>query len=186
MNPYMSNVDLWEIKTGRRKPDDISREPYVIYGTNAESSLRTLFALDHPEYIVDHCDYAIYTNEAYPFAHASLDGELVERDTGRCGILEIKTTEIMNSTMWGKWDNRIPDNYYLQVLHYLMVTELEFVVLVAQIKYRSGDSMRKQTREYMIERADVLQDIEYLAAEEKKFWQYVQQDKEPPRKLPQI
>ena len=36
LNPYMSNVDLWEIKTGRRQQEDISEKPCVKYGTEAE------------------------------------------------------------------------------------------------------------------------------------------------------
>ena len=31
-NPYMSNVDLWEIKTGRRQAADISNKACVQYG----------------------------------------------------------------------------------------------------------------------------------------------------------
>lgn len=48
MNPYMNNVELWEYKTGRKQPEDISDKPYVKYGTEAEQYLRALFALDYP------------------------------------------------------------------------------------------------------------------------------------------
>ena len=51
---------------------------------------------------------------------ASLDGELVDQD-GRKGILEIKTTNILQSMQYEKWKDRIPDNYYIQVLHYLLL-----------------------------------------------------------------
>ena len=78
-------------------------------------------------------------NKKYPWAHASLDGELVDPD-GRRGILEIKTTNILQSMQWQKWDNQIPDNYYIQILHYLLVTEYDFVVLKAQLKsVRDGE-----------------------------------------------
>ena len=33
MNPYATNVELWEMKTGRRKAEDISEKSYVKYGT---------------------------------------------------------------------------------------------------------------------------------------------------------
>ena len=52
MNPYMTNVDLWEYKTGRKRPVDISDKDYVQYGIKAEDHLRELFKLDHPEYEV--------------------------------------------------------------------------------------------------------------------------------------
>ena len=34
MNPYKSNVELWQIKTGQVVPEDISNKPYVKYGTD--------------------------------------------------------------------------------------------------------------------------------------------------------
>ena len=32
VNPYKTNIELFEEKTGRRLPEDISEKPYVIYG----------------------------------------------------------------------------------------------------------------------------------------------------------
>ena len=29
LNPYMTNVDLWKIKTGRKEQEDISEKPFV-------------------------------------------------------------------------------------------------------------------------------------------------------------
>ena len=49
-----------------------------------------------------------------------------------------------------------------------------------------GD-VRTETRRYFIERAEVQNDIDYLLAEEVKFWtEYVQKDREPPLILPEI
>lgn len=186
LNPYMSNSDLWRIKTGRQTPEDISDKPYVKYGTAAERHLRELFALDFPEYEVTYNDNSLYVNDKYPFAHASLDGELLEKETGRRGILEIKTTEILRSMQKEKWKDQIPDNYYIQVLHYLMVTELDFAILKAQLKFDFDGDIFLQTRHYKIERSDVQQDIEYLADSEAKFWQQVKDDACPPTILPQI
>ena len=39
-NPWMSNTELWEIKTGRRQQTDISDKPYVKYGIAAEDHIR--------------------------------------------------------------------------------------------------------------------------------------------------
>ena len=110
----------------------------------------------------------------------------VEKETGRKGILEIKTTNILQSMQKEKWKERIPDNYYIQVLHYLMVTEYEFVVLVAQLKSEFNDEIYKQTKHYKIERADVEEDIQYLAEEERKFWEKVKEKKMPNLLLPEI
>lgn len=162
MNPYMSNIELWQIKTGQLIPEDISEKPYVKYGTEAEPLMRQLFALDYPQYEVGYVENNSYFNDKYPFALASLDGTLIEKETGRKGILEIKTTNILQSMQKEKWDHRIPDNYYIQVLHYLMVTEFDFVVLKAQLKSEFNGEVYLQTRHYKIERSEVEEDIHFL------------------------
>lgn len=184
-NPYRTNVELWKIKTGKLQAEDISDKPYVKYGTNAEQYLRELFKLDYPEYEVFYEDNNMFTNDKYPFAHASLDGWLRD-DKGRMGIWECKTTNILNSAQTQKWKNRIPDNYYIQVLHYLMVTEFDFVVLKAQLKFDYGEDVYLQTKHYKIERAEVQEDIDYLIQEEEKFWNYVVNDRQPSLLLPAI
>lgn len=185
MNPYKSNLELWQEKVGMVQPEDISDKPYVKYGHEAEPLLRELFALDFPEYEVDYEENNIWFNDAYPFAHASLDGWLTDQD-GRKGILEIKTTNILQSMQKEKWDSRIPDNYYIQVLHYLMVTGFDFAVLKAQLKFDFGGDILLHTKHYKIERSDALEDIELLKSSEKEFWKYVQSRKRPALLLPEI
>ncbi len=185
LNPYKTNTDLYSEKTGQKESPDISDKPYVLYGTKAEEHLRELFRLDFPQYTVQYFDNNMFLNSKYPFAHASLDGELTDED-GRRGILEIKTTNILQSMQKEKWRDRIPDNYFIQVLHYLMVTEFDFVVLKAQLKSEFGGQIYLQTKHYFIERSEVLVDIEYLAEEERKFWQCVEAKKMPNLILPDI
>ena len=171
-NPYKSNQDFWMEKTGRAVPPDISDKDYVRYGHAAEPLLRELFALDHPEYKVEYFENNMIRNEKYPWAHASLDGELTDQD-GRKGILEIKTTNILQSMQREKWNDQIPDNYYIQILHYLLVTEYEFVELRAQLKSVWQGQIRLNTRDYHIEREEVEEDIEYIKNQEEAFWQQV-------------
>ena len=185
MNPYKSNVDLWLEKTGQASPEDISDKEYVKYGTEAEPYLRELFKLDFPQYRVDYIENNMYFNSNFPFAHASLDGWLHD-EQGRRGILEIKTTEILQSQQKEKWNNKIPDNYYIQVLHYLMVTEFDFVVLKAQLKTVFNGVPYLQTKHYFIEREDVEEDIKYLASQELKFWEDVQNKRKPALILPPL
>ena len=185
MNPYKSNVELWEEKTGCRIPEDISGKDYVVYGTRAEYYLREMFALDFPEYQVTYQENNMFLNDAYPWMHASLDGELVDQD-GRHGILEIKTTNILQSMQREKWHDRIPDNYYCQVLHYLAVTEYDFAVLKAQLKSEWGGELRITTKHYFIERKDVEEDIRYLVEAEKQFWDCVTTGRKPDLILPAI
>lgn len=183
-NPYKTNADLWEEKTGRKEAEDISDKPYVQYGTKAEDFLRELFKLDYPQYEVSHQENTIIKHPNYPFLFASLDGQLVNKETGELGILEIKTTNILKSMQKEKWKDRIPDNYYCQVLHYLNVTGYSFVILKAQLKYDYDGDIRLETRHYEIKREDVEQDIKELEEAEIKFWtEYVEKDVRPPLQL---
>lgn len=185
MNPYKSNIDLFEEKIGRRIPEDISNNPYVVYGKKAEAPIRELFKLDYPEYKVGHHEFRILQSVEYPFMQASLDGELTD-STGRRGILEIKTTNILRSMQYEKWKDRIPDNYYIQVLHYLLVTGYEFVVLRAHLVSEWGKDKRTTVKHYFIERNEVEEDLSMLLREERKFWEYVESGRKPPLILPEI
>ena len=185
-NPYMTNVDLWKYKTGQLEHDDISDKSYVKYGINAEPLLRELFKLDYPEYEVFYEENNSFKNDKYPFALASLDGWLVERETGRKGVWECKTTNILQSMQKEKWNGRIPDNYYCQVLMYMAVIEADFAVLKAQLKTEFNGEVYCQTKHYKIERSDVEQDIEYIMQKGAEFWEYVKTRKQPPLLLPEI
>lgn len=184
-NPYKSNIDLFEEKIGRRVPEDISDKPYVIYGKLAEKPIRELFKLQYSEYQVEHHEFRILQSIQYPFMQASLDGELTDAE-GRRGILEIKTTNILQSMQYEKWKGRIPDNYYLQVLHYLLVTGYDFVAVCAHLVSTWGKDVRTQIGHYFIERNEVREDLDYLLQEEIKFWKYVESGITPPCKFPNI
>lgn len=187
-NPYMSNVDLWRLKTGRKQAQDISSNAHVQYGHDAEGPLRELFALDYPQFEVSYGGaFDMVHNPEHPYIFATLDGRLKEKATGRLGVYEGKTTEILRSMQKEKWRDRIPDNYYVQVIHQLIATGWDFAVLNAQMKRVFDGDVRTETRRYFIERAEVQDDIDYLLPEEVKFWtEYVQKDREPPLILPEI
>lgn len=184
-NPYMDNVHLWELKTGRRQAEDISEKPYVKYGTQAEMHLRGLFRLDFPEYRVEYIENNSFRNDRYPWALASVDGLLTDQD-GRRGVLEIKTTEVLSSMHREKWDKQVPMNYYCQTIFYMAVLEAEFACIKAQLKTVFDGVPYLQTRHYFIERADVEEDIEYLMTEGERFWKYIEQDVRPPLVLPSV
>lgn len=185
MNPYKTNIDLWKEKTGRQKAPDISNDEFVRFGHEAESHLRALFALDHPQYKVDYLENNMFLNDKYPFAHASLDGWLTDQE-GRKGVLEIKTTNILQSMQREKWADRIPDNYYCQVLWYLMVTEFDFVVLKARLRSEWQGEIRVTVRHYFIDRKEVEEDIAELRQAGEKFWKAIQEDRQPYLILPAI
>lgn len=185
MNPYMTNLELWELKTGRRESKDLGDNPFVEYGRNAEEYLRELFKLDFPQYEVDYVDNNLWINDKYPFAHASLDSWLTD-ELGRFGVLEIKTTNILQSIQKEKWDHRIPDNYFCQVLWYMAVTEADFAILKAQLKYDYDGEIFLNTKHYKIERSEVEEDIEYLMDAGRKFAEHIRNDTKPNLVLPMI
>lgn len=190
-NPYMSNVDLWKIKTGRKQAPDISSDDHVAYGHAAEGPIRDLFALDYPEYEVSYGgQFDIVRNPDYPWLFATLDGRLVERATGLHGVYEGKTTEIIRSMQKEKWRDGVPQNYYVQNLHQLLASCWDFAVLHAQLKYTYTIGkipvIRTERRTYRIDRAEVIDDLNYLLEKEIKFWDYVQRDEMPPLILPEI
>lgn len=186
LNPWKSNVQLWMEKTGQTPVPDISDKDVVKYGVAAEPLLRSLFAIDFPEYEVEYFGDNMILNDDFPFAAASLDGELIERATGRKGILEIKTTNILRSMQKEQWKDRVPDNYYIQLLHYLMVTEFEFAILKASLKTVFDGMPYIQTKHYFIERSEVQEDIEYLAQKESEFYEFIKKGKQPALILPFI
>jgi putative phage-type endonuclease len=186
MLPYKNNVQLWEEKTGRHKQADISGKPYVQYGNDAEKHLRALFALDFPQYKVGYDQFGMIRNNLdCPFAFATLDGDLTDGKE-RHGILEIKTTEIMRAGQWDEWKDKVPQHYYIQLIHQLLATKYDFSVLKAQIKAWRGGELSVYIRHYFIERSDVIDDINWLAEREKTFWNCVQNDIKPALILPEI
>lgn len=185
VNKYQSNVDLWELKTGRREPADLSENAAVQFGKYAEPLLRELFKQDYPEFDVNYHEFWIYVNDQYPFIFATLDGELTAPDGSR-GILEIKTTTIQNKSQWDEWDGRIPDSYYAQILHQMTATGWDFVILKAYIRYHVDGEVRVSIRHYRINRSDVQADIEYLIQREAAFWEDVQNNVQPALILPEI
>lgn len=184
MNPYMDNNDLWEIKTGRKEAG-VSDNALMQYGRDAEPYIRELFRLDFPQYKVFYEDNNIWVNDKYPFAHASLDGWL-EDENGRRGILEIKTTNVLSSMSREKWKGAVPQNYHIQVLHYMMVFEADFAVLKARLKFDYDGEIVLHERHYFFERYKLEADIKAIEEAERNFYQYVIEDKRPPLILPNI
>lgn len=184
-NPWKSNIDLWKEKTGRKKPDNLDDNALVQYGKEAEQHLRELFALDYKPrgIITNYGEFNMWTNTKYPWAHASLDGWLIDQANGnRFGILEIKTATINSAAQSAKWQDGIPENYYCQILHYMAVTDAQFAILSAQLKTDfEGEEIDARIRRYRLERTpEIEEQIKYLMAQECRFAEYIKQDKEPP------
>ncbi len=177
-NPWKTNVELWEEKTGKSVAKSANNSEAVTYGLAAEKYLARLFALDFPEYTLSLVKNEVFVRDNFMFA--SLDAML--RDSlGRRGVLEIKTANIFSSMSRERWSNRIPQNYYIQLIHYLLVTEFDFAVLKAQLKSSQDGGVYLQTKHYFVDAHDpqVIADIEALRVAEQQFWNDVKTNMRP-------
>lgn len=178
VNSWKTNIDLWKEKKGLTVPKDISDNANVKYGREAEEHITALFALDHPEYELTVPKDIVYVKHGV--LTASLDGQLIERETGRKGIFEAKTTDTFSRLEYRKWENRLPDSYYAQLLHYLNVTGWEFAVLRCYFRHQ------QKFEEYLIERSDVESEIRLLETLEMEFIRSLERDTPPALILPRI
>lgn len=177
-NPYRTNLDLWLIKTGQKEAPDISDNERVQYGQNAEEYIRRIYQLKNKDRMeVQYVPDAILQNRLNPEFLYSPDGLLIERETGRKGIFECKTSTLLRSIDKERWDHQIPPNYYIQVLHGLNTTGFDFVDLYAELTY---DQDYSQLRRYHIERNDCEDDLQMIAKGVKEFMAYVIHKQEPP------
>lgn len=179
LNPYQTSRDLYRQIIGEKQPEDISDNPAVKFGKAAEEHIRELFRLDYPDIDVQYAEFDMYVNDSLPWQFATLDGALTELESGRRGILEIKTTTIQNRSQWDEWENGIPQRYYAQILHQLSATGWDFAILRGYIRYYKGGDFRAAVRDYRIERKDVLDDIAYLCEQEARFMDCVKNKKPP-------
>lgn len=197
--PYMNSVELWEYKTGRRKKKDISNNYLVKYGLQAEEQIRNLYALDFPDVSVNYKPFDLRRHPIHDFMICVLDGEQT-RKNGDKGTLEIKTVNVLNNEHirreWGaiKGNNgqcikKVPQNYYIQIVHSMFVAQHKFADLVARFRYfdNEGKVAFCKTDYFHWELEDVEEDIKYIVSEEKKYWNnYVLRDVRPPLVLPPI
>lgn len=171
---FMSRIDLWKLKTGRAAEQDLSGNESVAYGNRAENALRQLFMAKHPELTLDYRPYDFAFQPERPWLMATLDGELTD-DDGDKGTLEIKTCSCISKADWSKWKDRVPDGYLAQLSHQFLATGFSYAYLFAELIGKTESVIR----EYLFLREDMQPNMDYLLAEEEKFWQNVVNDTVP-------
>ncbi|OXM99912.1 YqaJ viral recombinase family nuclease [Bifidobacterium vansinderenii] len=174
LNTFETPARLWEEKTGRRTPDDISDKWSIVKGNALEPELRNRFKRIHAGELetVDGSDKSLVSKE-HPCMHASLDGLLYDPKTDSYGVLEIKTAnEYRGKLHWHDQQGNlvIPDYYMAQVTHYLAVTGFTWGWVYADI----GESEPVEIR---FERDE--QDVQTVINAAEEFWHFVQNDEMP-------
>ena len=103
-NTYQTNVQLWEILTGRKQPKELIGNEHIDFGVRAEPVVRELFKLNHPEIKVEYHQYDILYQDTLPWLRATLDGECTTDSPLRFGatngILECKTATPRTKADW--------------------------------------------------------------------------------------
>ena len=170
LNPYMSMLELWLIKTGRQNPDlsdgllenaysplywGKELEPLIAkyYSAKTGNKVRRVNAiLQHPDpdksFMLANLDYAVNKSEV--------------------GVLEIKTTGEHGAKLW---KHGVPLYVTCQVQHQLAVTGKSLAHVCVLI-------CGHEARVYEIKRDELI--INQLISQERRFWQYVESDTPPP------
>ena len=185
ISKYKSAYDIYTEK----KSDTVQHftNGAIEKGNRMEGPLIDLFFAKHKKYQRINTKDISLKSKKYDFMMASLDSAFIDDQDNKC-ILEIKTTTIQNSKMrkeWGYYDDYkeeyielVPQQYYCQVLHYLAVTGFDKAVIYAHLDYAYKDDSEVLIR--VVSREDVLNDIDHVIKNEKKFWDDFENNLPPP------
>ena len=163
INKYKSPVELWMDKTGQLPPQEVGEAAY--WGTQLETIVRAEFTKRTGIEVTK--PNVILQSEEHPFMLANLDGTCEVPDVGTC-IFEAKTASAYKA---GEWEDTIPDEYQLQIQHYMAVTGYAGAYIAVLI---GGNTFRWK----FIERDEEL--ISMLIELETDFWKHVQDCTPPP------
>lgn len=178
LNPWKNEYDLWMEKTYRANPEDISDKPVVQYGLKAEKHLIELFKLDYPNLeVTENPDNKMEIHPEYEYIRATVDGYL-KGESDEKGILEIKTTTLRNKNSIEEWNEKVPETYYAQILHYMNVLKADFGIL--RVLKKNIWSNKAEIEDYTITRAEAEEDLKYLLEKEVEWWNRHIVNDEPP------
>lgn len=162
LNPYKSRYRLWQEKIGAVDIEEKDNE-YMYWGRVLEGVIAKRYTELTGEKLVKR---GLLQHDNYPYILASVDRMLVSKNEG----LEIKTGGAYQEKNWR--GEEVPDSYYVQCLHYMLVTGARRWHIAALI---GGNHLIIKT----IERNQ--DDIMTLLEAEERFWlDYVIKQKEPP------
>lgn len=160
MNTYCSPYTVWADKLGKLPPKEDNEAMRL--GRDLEDYVAKRFTEKTGKRV--RRENNIIINPDFTYAHANVDRMVVGEDAG----LECKTTSAMNLKKFK--NGEYPENYYVQCVHYLMVTGAKrwyLGVLILGVGFR----------DFVIERDEG--EIAALAKSEEAFWEYVKTNTPP-------
>ena len=160
MNTYCSPYTVWADKLGKLPPKEDNEAMRL--GRDLEDYVAKRFTEETGKKV--RRENNIIINPDYPYAHANVDRMVVGEEAG----LECKTTSVLNLKRFK--DGEYPENYYVQCVHYLMVTGAKrwyLGVLILGVGFQH----------FTLERDE--DEIAALAKSEEAFWEYVKNNTPP-------
>lgn len=159
---YKSSVELWMEKTGQLPTQEAGEAAY--WGNLLESLVREEFTKRTGIQVTK--PTAIFQSVEHPFMLANVDGLCEDDAHGPC-IFEAKTASAYKA---GEWEDAIPDEYMIQIQHYMAVTGYQGAYIAVLI---GGNSFRWK----FVERDEEL--IHMLISLEEDFWKHVEKGVPP-------
>lgn len=159
---YKSPVELWMEKTGQIPGQEAGEAAY--WGTQLEALVRAEFTKRTGIEVRE--EKVLLQSEEHPFMLANLDGVCEHPDYGPC-IFEAKTASAYKA---GEWEDAIPDEYQLQIQHYMAVTGCQGTYIAALI---GGNTFKWK----FVRRDEEL--IDRLIELEAAFWDHVREGTPP-------
>ena len=160
LNPWSSPYTVWADKLGRIPPKEDNEA--MRQGRDLEFYVADRFCEATGKKV--RRENNILINPDYPFAHANVDRMVVGEDAG----LECKTTSALNMKSFK--NGAYPDTYYVQCVHYMMVTGCKKWYLAVLV-------LNKEFMVFEIERDE--EEIDALAKSEADFWKLVESKNAP-------
>lgn len=116
MNRWRGPLDVYLDKLGKTPAQEDNEAMY--WGRTMEPVLRDEFAKRTGK-TVEAMPY-MFSCKEYPFMIADIDG-IVREEDGSVSLLELKTA---NGFATADWESGLPQEYYIQIQHYLSVCDL--------------------------------------------------------------
>lgn len=162
LNPYVSAIDVYLEKTGKREPKKDNEA--MRQGRDLESYVAQRFEESTGKRV--RRKNAILVHDEHDFMIANIDREVV----GENSILECKTASVYASESWS--DGKTPEHYEIQCRHYMAVTGATKCYLACLIL----------NKEFIIREFERDEETENrLVSIEKHFWEtYILKDEMPP------
>lgn len=180
LNKYKSKITLFLEKMGRI--EKFRGNKHTEFGKRLEPVIREWFQesysrFNNTQIKAVELDYMFKHNE-YNFIRANLDGIVYMNapvyygDNGKeeilpssIGGIEIKTADISQRKFWV--EDEVPESYYCQMQHYMIVTGLQWMIIVVLIGKDLIWKLVPKNEEF----------CEQILESEKDFWlNYVQKD----------